>query len=699
MSLEHKVKSMECVIKLTTDCLLNRFLLAKFHFDSLIGKRSPKALRNTLQNLPKGTDSYSCAYDMVMERINDQPADAKELANQALSWIVCSQRPFFLVELQQALSLEEGDSEIDEENFSTIDDILSVCAGLLVLSQGGRTVSLIHYTAQEYFKQNLASWVSSANTVVSTCCITYLSFDGFSSGPCKDMEHYNSRSMEFRLFDYCAHNWGHHTSEALSTVKPILIKMLKKAGNRASCWQAVRFQGDHWQGKWQNDWQISALHLLVTFGLATLVQDLVNEGFPADSRDSMGRTPLSYAASYGNEALAQALLEHGVQINSEDNDGRTPVSYAAAHGYDTVVQALLQREADIDSHDHKGHTPLFYAAQNGHYKVVCILLDKNAKTHSHDAHGRIPLSYAAWYGREDVLDILLREGAQPDIKDDYGRTILSYAASSGNEGLVRTLLDRGAEVNSTDHSGRSPLFYAAWNENEAVCRLLILRGADAGLHDKNSRIPLCYAAMSGKVAIVKLLLEQTHGIAQIDNRDCSGRTPLSYAASSGNSEMIECFLEYEGVNTASSDITGRTPLFYATYKGDMAAVKLLLSRAGGNPLTESNIGRSPLSIAENARYSAIHALLIDECKCPELDVSHMDRLEPTEFAAIHLPFAGCDACMSWILSFDIAYHCALCNTEGYDLCRECFANNPFCQDSSHKLVKSRYCNGQWVEVP
>ncbi|KAK1140225.1 hypothetical protein N8T08_010522 [Aspergillus melleus] len=351
------------------------FLLAKIHFDSLVAKRSPKAA-----------------------------ADARNLANQALAWVVCSRRPLSPLELQHALALEEGATEFDEDNISTIDDILS-----------------------EYFKQNLVSWVSKVNTIVSTGCITYLSFDEFSTGPCTDVKQYNNRSTQFRLFDYCARNWGHHASDAISAVTDMLIRMLQRDGNRASCWQAVRLQAGQWRQQVQKDWQISAMHLVVDFELAMIVQQLVNEGFPADSRDRKGRTPLSYAASNGNEAITFALLEQNVAVDSKDDDGRTPLSYAASHGYDAIVQILLQRGAEVDSRDHSHYTPLFYAAQKGHNQVVCILLGRDAKPHREDHHGRIPLSHAAWYGRKDVLDLLI-QGHQPDIEDRYGRTILSYAA-------------------------------------------------------------------------------------------------------------------------------------------------------------------------------------------------------------------------------------------------------------------------------
>lgn len=287
---------------------LSRFLLAKFYFESLIEKRSPKALRVALRNLPKGSDSYSRTSDMVMERINDQTGDARYLANQALAWAVRSRRPLCALELQHALSLEEGITEFDEDNISIIDDILSVYAGLLIISNEGSIVSLVHYTAQEYFKQKLINWVPNGNTIVSTGCITYLSFDEFATVPCANIQQYNTRSLQFSLFEYSAANWGYHASKAMGAVTEMLIQMLKMDGNGASCWQVVRLQVGQWREQRQGDWQISAMHLVVDFELAMIVPHLVNEGFPADSKDSTGRTPLSYAASKGNKEIAYALL-------------------------------------------------------------------------------------------------------------------------------------------------------------------------------------------------------------------------------------------------------------------------------------------------------------------------------------------------------------------------------------------------------
>jgi len=68
----------------------SKYLLAKLHMDSLIRKRSPKAIKNDLKLLPKGLEALDNAYREVMERVKGQSADSKELANQVLAWITCA---------------------------------------------------------------------------------------------------------------------------------------------------------------------------------------------------------------------------------------------------------------------------------------------------------------------------------------------------------------------------------------------------------------------------------------------------------------------------------------------------------------------------------------------------------------------------------------------------------------------------------
>ncbi|KAJ7706788.1 hypothetical protein B0H17DRAFT_918495, partial [Mycena rosella] len=128
-------------------CIIDQFLLAKLHMDSLTTKHTVKAVRDALSSMPGNLDSI---YDEVVERINRQSEDDKKLAWCTLSWVTNAKRPLRPSELREALAVEPGATDLDPDNLLDIDMILSVCAGLVVINQADKRLRLIHYTTQNY---------------------------------------------------------------------------------------------------------------------------------------------------------------------------------------------------------------------------------------------------------------------------------------------------------------------------------------------------------------------------------------------------------------------------------------------------------------------------------------------------------------------------------------------------------------------
>jgi hypothetical protein len=86
-----------------------------------------------------------------MERVERQGPNSVQFAKQVLSWITCAKRPLTTMELQHALAVVIGESELDEDNLPEIEDIVSVCAGLVTIDNESGILRLVHYTTQEYF--------------------------------------------------------------------------------------------------------------------------------------------------------------------------------------------------------------------------------------------------------------------------------------------------------------------------------------------------------------------------------------------------------------------------------------------------------------------------------------------------------------------------------------------------------------------
>ncbi|KAH7137668.1 hypothetical protein EDB81DRAFT_625409, partial [Dactylonectria macrodidyma] len=84
-----------------------------------------------------------------------------------------------VAELRAAVVVQETDSNLDEESLIDIEDMVSVCAGLVTVDERSQTVSLIHYTTQEYLERTRANWRPDADAAIATSCLTYLLFPVF----------------------------------------------------------------------------------------------------------------------------------------------------------------------------------------------------------------------------------------------------------------------------------------------------------------------------------------------------------------------------------------------------------------------------------------------------------------------------------------------------------------------------------------
>ncbi|KAF7343641.1 Ankyrin repeat-containing protein [Mycena sanguinolenta] len=147
------------------------FLMAKLHIDSLAEKHTVKAVQSTLENLPNNLEG---TYDGVMERINSQTEDDRNLALRTLSWISHAKRILRPSELRAALAVEPGTKELDPNNLVQLSIILSVCAGLLVVDARDNRLRLVHFTAQDYLERIQATAFPYASTQITMTCIQYL---------------------------------------------------------------------------------------------------------------------------------------------------------------------------------------------------------------------------------------------------------------------------------------------------------------------------------------------------------------------------------------------------------------------------------------------------------------------------------------------------------------------------------------------
>jgi ankyrin repeat protein len=483
--------------------------------DSLSSKLTRGDIKLSLNSMPYGAEGLNTMYERAIERIESQEEGFRLMARQVLSWITHMKRPLTTVELQHALATKTGMTELDEDFLPEIEDLVSICAGLITTDEENGIIRWIHYTTQEYFQRMWKTWIPLAQLDIASTCLSYLSFTTFTTGHCTTDEQFEARLQLNKLFDYAARKWGYHAGEVeipnSRVLESSIVKILTSDDTISSLCQAIfarRGYGGYSQLFPKN---VTGIHLAAYFGLADIVSTLIDRGHKPDLKDSLSLTPLSWAARNGQEAVVKVLLTtDGVDPDSKDRKLRTPLSWATQNGYVAIVELLIaSHDVDPDSKDKYNRTPLSWAAGEGHETIVELLLDKSSvDLNSRDRYGRTPLSWASRTGNQAIVDFLLaKNSTQPDSTDRNKRTPLSWAAENGHEGIVKSLLARNdVDPDAKDDDGGTPLSWAAENGYGNVVKLLLANDrVDPNLKDTNGETPLSWARINGHEEVVRLL--------------------------------------------------------------------------------------------------------------------------------------------------------------------------------------------------
>ncbi|CEI63859.1 unnamed protein product [Fusarium venenatum] len=197
------------IIEKITEASSGMFLLAELHLRSLKNKKSPKALRSSLAKLSVGSDAYDSAYQDAMTRIAGLGSESEELAKQALLIITFAREPLRTEDLSYALSVEPDSENIDDENVPDIEDIVGVCAGLIIIDKESNIVRLVHKSAKEYFERHQTQLFPGASKTMARLCLKFIGLSTSIAGFDKRVE-----ASWPPFWRYADINWAYHSRRA-----------------------------------------------------------------------------------------------------------------------------------------------------------------------------------------------------------------------------------------------------------------------------------------------------------------------------------------------------------------------------------------------------------------------------------------------------------------------------------------------------
>ena len=372
-----------------------RFRWVQCQVEHIKTLRTARDVKLALKQLPPDLDQ---TYGNIL--LSVRPAD-HEYLRRALQFVVFSARPMTMVEVAEAVIVEPGMSEVDEDaRLQRPEDLLDIGKSIFTQdangSHGGTYLELSHYSVKEYLLSERARKGPAAAFAMdetqadignATSCLTYLSLEVFEdkwnefdartwnredhddNGYEEDFlvrQHYE-RLEKYPLLDYAAKSCFRHCKK--DEVQQAVSSLVKDylAGERSGRFRNMTYTcvfkpTDTWETLYMRDFRHSLISVAARYGLGTIVKDLLKQGLDADNLTQIpdwveeypeGQTALYRAADFGHKDLCRILIDAGANVNG-DHSYDCPLSAAGRSGNPEIVKLILDAGADV----HKDSRPI-----------------------------------------------------------------------------------------------------------------------------------------------------------------------------------------------------------------------------------------------------------------------------------------------------------------------------------------------------
>ena len=179
--------------------------------------------------------------------------------------------------------------------------------------------------------------------------------------------------------------------------------------------------------------------------------------------DSVGYTPIYYAALRGDDDAVRRLIEFGANLRHRDKKGRTIAHILVSRKkVDMLILEKILNECNlINEEDDDSYTVYFTAIKHSTVYVVDFLSKYCPQTYFEGKYDS--LGVAIVNRRHDMLYYLLSENADPNIKypEFHNRTPCHVAVAMDDIISVELLIRYGADLSQEDGQGFDVAYFCS----------------------------------------------------------------------------------------------------------------------------------------------------------------------------------------------------------------------------------------------
>ena len=305
---------------------MSRFRWVACQVDYLCELPNDRARREALKSLPP---TLSSTYEHLLQRVNESNPHNQRVVQRTIMWLIYGMRMSSSA-LCEAISINLGDEDLDEESVPSKADILRCCSSLIRLTHGA--FELAHFTVKEFFlglqpssrPELMPYYMEEKSSILEMAriCFTYLNFRRFGNGSVATLDEYRALNDANAFKLHCSLHWERYwQSQWSDEISRSLVQKLfdpKNLQNFSSLKQQrfwITITGLSADSALPSAWHerfSSVTALLVTLG------------------------PLHYAAMMREHELCSWILNSGCSVTQSSELG-TPLHLAIA-GADALCE-------------------------------------------------------------------------------------------------------------------------------------------------------------------------------------------------------------------------------------------------------------------------------------------------------------------------------------------------------------------------
>lgn len=572
-------------------------------------------------------------------------------------WLHFAKRQMGVLELVQALTVEEGQKTFDADNVVLKEQLLQSCLGLVMVDEETDSVRFAHFTLEEYFSQVAVTYFPDGHLQLGQTCLTFLRFQEFKVHM-ETRESFYVMWKQYPFLDYAIRNWYHHIpkeydDEVTAWIAEIFMHDHNRACFPVQCMrllcsstglltQDVNLVGDFHNG-------FSRFHVAAHFGLVPLLALWSHEdgwGTPTD----YGHTPLMEAVEQGHMEFITHLLERtDIDFSADNKRGDTALTIAI-RSWRTEVALMLISRPDISIHSPpkwpSHHPPLYQALEKEQNDIVRAILARpdvdvnHSKEYSLGCEGKSALTASIHLENYEIFDLLLAR-TDIDINDLHGhcwpvdRPVRVAIRLDLKQYALRLVRDSRISLEEEFMPGfhTCVLSDAIFHEHIELVHLLIDReDVEREEVDDNEMTPLAFAVLIAEPNIVRILLGYQevsarhrptviyHGLRGSEkplrgeewSREGPQQSLLSLALQNYRDTYEDCallLLERPEIDINFPGECGRTALMYAAQRRALRATRASLDREDIDVDIRDDDGKTALDYAVAAEQDEAAGLI------------------------------------------------------------------------------------------